>query len=449
MKLFGNLFTPTGTLPRQREAVPGIPSTTDPNAPENQTRIRSGSYEVNIKRPSSPQAALTISAVYRAVELRAKTEAQFQPQFQKMNYAGGNFVPDYRGVGRRYNYLLSVQPNPTMSAAQFWKQIVIQKLLLGNAVVYIERDEFGLPLYFWLTRSASYNIATGTYTVTYTSERGVVALTNLPRTEVLHFMNTFTTPDGLWGYSTLRYACDTLSLVKTESHQALDSAAKGGRVKLLIGEDRTSNQGLLSGGLFTQDQGKQFAKEINNEIYAQDVVSLRGLDKAQSISMSAQEMQMVEMLGMGMDDVARFFGTPRPLLMLDTNSHYTTYVNARMEFFTNTVQADIEEHEQELQRKLIREKDFMVYRWHLCEQPVMRLDKEAQAKVDEINLRTGATTVNEIRQQYDRPAVENGNEPLASANLMTLKALMAKEQGATTAPAEPANEQNEEKGGQS
>jgi hypothetical protein len=34
--------------------------------------------------------------------------------------------------------------------------------------------------------------------------------------------------------------------------------------------------------------------------------------------------------------------------------------------------------------------------------------------------------VNDIRAKYDRPAVENGDEPLASANLMTLKALMAK-----------------------
>jgi hypothetical protein len=40
-------------------------------------------------------------------------------------------------------------------------------------------------------------------------------------------------------------------------------------------------------------------------------------------------------------------------------------------------------------------------------------------------------TINEIRQQYDQPAVENGDEPMASANMMTLKALIAKSEGAT------------------
>ena len=41
-------------------------------------------------------------------------------------------------------------------------------------------------------------------------------------------------------------------------------------------------------------------------------------------------------------------------------------------------------------------------------------------------METGASTINEIRAKYDRPAVEDGDEPMASANLMTLKALMAK-----------------------
>jgi hypothetical protein len=57
--------------------------------------------------------------------------------------------------------------------------------------------------------------------------------------------------------------------------------------------------------------------------------------------------------------------------------------------------------------------------------------------------------VNDIRAKYDRPAVENGDEPLASANLMTLKALMAKGEEAqiggrpTTQPTEPQPQPND------
>ena len=57
-----------------------------------------------------------------------------------MNAAGGNFVPDMWGPGKNINYLLQVQPNPISSAASLIEQVVIRRLLLGNAFVYIERD---------------------------------------------------------------------------------------------------------------------------------------------------------------------------------------------------------------------------------------------------------------------------------------------------------------------
>ena len=69
---------------------------------------------------------------------------------------------------------------------------------------------------------------------------------------------------------------------------------------------------------------------------------------------------------------------------------------------------------------------------HMCEKPLLAMDLERQAKVDQLNLQTGAKTVNEIRAEHDMPAVENGDEPLASANLMTLKALMAKSEASTS-----------------
>ena len=52
-------------------------------------------------------------------------------------------------------------------------------------------------------------------------------------------------------------------------------------------------------------------------------------------------------------------------------------------------------------------------------------------RVDLLNLQTGANTINEIRAEHDRPSVEGGDVPMASANLMTLQALIAKSDAAT------------------
>ena len=84
-----------------------------------------------------------------------------------------------------------------------------------------------------------------------------------------------------------------------------------------------------------------------------------------------------------------------------------------------------------------------------------RLDAKGQAEIDKIHLETGVNTVNELRNQYDLPSIADGDEPMASANLMTLKALMAKgaeaQQGgrpaATPQPAEPTNDPDDGEGG--
>jgi HK97 family phage portal protein len=438
MRLF-NLFTPTGIIPKNRENMPGIPASTDPNHPSNQQQTSGASFEEKIVRIGRPELALTVSAVYRAVELRAKTEAQFAIQYQKMNAAGGNYVPDMWGPGKNINYLLQVQPNPISTAASLIEQVVIRRLLMGNAFIYIERDGWGDPTKLWLADCGGYNEITGTYALTYLGENGVRFEVNAPRQDVLHFANTFRYQQGFWGISTIKYAYDTLSLVKTESNQALETAAKGGRVKLIIGEEKPSNgQGTLAFGLMNKGEIDKYAKELNDKVYQQDIVGIRGLTALHNISMSAQDMQLMEHMNMGLDDVARFFGTPRPLLMLDTNSHYTTYTNATLEYLQRTVQPDITEMEQEMNRKLLTRDDFGKRRIHMCEQPLLRLDKEAQAKVDQLQLQTGAATVNEIRAQYDRPAVEGGDIIYVSTNLAELGS--PKLSGAQPTPAEPPKE---------
>jgi hypothetical protein len=102
MELFGSNFF--GFRRKEREASlspadqakAGIPASTDPNHPTNQQQKQDGggSFEERIVYAGHPRVALTVSAVYRAVELRAKTIGQMQMQYQMRNREGGNFVLD-------------------------------------------------------------------------------------------------------------------------------------------------------------------------------------------------------------------------------------------------------------------------------------------------------------------------------------------------------------------
>ena len=444
MEIFGtNIFGghKRESLTPQQQAKAGIPASTDPNHPTNQQQKQDGggSFEERIVSARHPRVALTVSAVYRAVELRAKTIGQMQMQYQVRDREGGNFVMDVQkprggnvSFGTRLNYLLQVEPNPMMSAQSLWEQVTVNRLMLGNGFVYIERDELGEPKYLWLAECGGYNLGTNTYVITYMGDKGIVKNKIAPREDVLHFPNTYRERNGFWGLSTLRFAFDTLSLIKTEGRLALETAAKGGRIKGIISEKQPAQvASTLAAGLLNPKEVSKTAQEMQRKFYSgEDIVSMHGLEQFQNLSLSAQDMQMIELLGMSHDDVARFYATPRPLLMMDTNSHYTTYTNATMEYLSRTIAPDGAEMEAECFRKLLNIYDFGQHRFHLCEQPLLRMDKETQAKIDGYHLQNG-WTFNEVRAEHDLPAVEGGDEPMGSANLMTLKALMAKADAAT------------------
>ena len=418
----------------QRREAAGVPSSTADNGGTQASKaagVSGGSYAENIVYARSPQVALTVSAVHRAVELRAKTLAMMLLQYQTKNKLGGNFEQDTSRYGSNLNWLLQVEPNPIMTASSLIATMVIDRLNRGNGLIYIERDNFGDVVHFWRANYGGYNALNGTYTLTYLTDKGLRSLVNVPAEDVLHLPNTYREVDGVVGISTIRHAFDTLSLIKTQKAQALDTAAKGGRVKGFISEEApAAASGSFAAGRYAKKTSDEYAKEISEKVYQQDIVALRGLEKFTSISMSSADMELVSQLNLGLDDVARFWATPRPLLMLDTNSHYTSYKDATMEYLQRTIAPDAREIEDEFNRKLLNRYDFGKARIHMCELPLLRMDLESQAKVDQYRLQMG-WTINEIRQQYDMPAVEKGDIPYRTANV---KPLGEEEAAATELP---------------
>lgn len=449
MELFGsniNLFrrrrsTPTPPVPM---AGTGVPASA--NMQQQKEDIKSASFEERIVRISRPEMAPTIAAVYRAVELKAKTIGQMEMQYQRRDSEKGNFVQAMFGDAKKLNWMLQKRPNPIMTGSELFQQMSIHRELLGNAFVYIERDMTGNPKNFWLAICGGYNPLNGTYTLTFNTDRGMRSKFEAPREDVIHWRNTYRNfVDGYMGIPTHVFAIQTLSMIATQKQLALETAAKGGRTKLLIGEEKPqAGQGTMAYGVFSKEQVQKYADEINDRIYVKDVTALRGLDKVFQISMTASDMQMMEMLGWSNDDTARYYATPRPLLMMDTNSHYNDYTNATMEYQTRTIAPLAGELEDLFDTTFLNEYDFGKRRFHMCELPLMRMDLERQAKVDQLNLQTGAKTVNEIRKQYDMPAVDGGDIVYVSTNLAELGSAKLRDPSSGGRPSnEPNNEGND------
>ena len=430
--IMGNFFDifKKREAPTPTASVPGVPSST---MPTETPKVEGGDYQERIVPVRSPESACFVSAVYRAVTLRGDTMSVMPVQYRKKDFERDNFVQDMRGLGKRINYLLQEEANPIMTAPDLWNLVELNRTLMGNGFVYIERDEFGLPLHLWLVKECGYNINTATYaSIVFLTDKGYRTEVNVPTSDVLHFPNNFRYPNG-WGKSTLIYAFESLTLNRTLRSQALDTAAKGGRIKGIISEKQQPQQGVgtLAYGMLNQTEVQKTAQEMQKKFYSgHDIVSMHGLESFQNLSMTSQDMQMLEQLGITYDDCARYFGVPRPLLMLDTNSHYNDYQNATMEFHTRTILPLKNRNEKEIARKLIPFKDYGTRDIHICEDPLMVMDPERRAKVAQLKMQSGLCTVNEARRDFDMPAVEDGDVTMASANLMTLKALIAKSDAA-------------------
>ena len=422
-----------------------VPNATDMKAATEQPAEGTGSYEERVVRVANPNMALTISAVYRAVELKAKTIGQMEMQYQRKDREGGNYVQTMWGDGKLLNWMLQKRPNPMTTGAELFQQMSIHRELLGNAFVYIERDALDRPINFWLALCGGYNPVTNSYTLTFNTDRGMRSKFEAPAGDVIHWRNTFRHPDGYMGIPTHIYAIQTLSQIATQRQLNLETAAKGGRMKLLIGEEKGATPtGTMAGGLFNKEEMQKYADELNDRIYVKDVNALRGLDKVINISLTAQDMQMMELLGISLDDCARFYGTPRPLLMLDTNSHYNDYTNATMEYLQRTIAPLARELEDLFDVKFLTADDFGKRRFHMCELPLLRMDLEKQAKVDQLHLAMG-WTVNEIRQQYDLPAIEKGDTSYVSTNLAELGSEKLRSNGGGRPTSEPKNDDDETK----
>jgi HK97 family phage portal protein len=234
-------------------------------------------------------------------------------------------------------------------------------------------------------------------------------------------------------------AMNTLSIAATGGEQALQDMAKGGKMKLIIGEEKTGSQGLLNGGLYKKEEMTKYAKELQEALYHNDVVSLRGLDKVQVISQTAQQLQLLESRGFEVAEIARILGIPRIMMMEEQGSNYKMPEHATQEFLLRTIQPRIRKHEDELNSKLLGSEDFGRRRIHVCELALRRLDAKGQAEIDKYHLETGWSP-NEIRNQYDLPSIPEGDAHYVSTNLAEVGSEKLRSNGGGRPVNEPASE---------
>lgn len=415
------------TLSRESEGTTSTPA----EQPQGST-AHGGDVAGVVTHANGPQSSLTVPAFFRAITLRADTMARLAMQYQKFTPKGNYTIDNGPTRGKHLNYLLQLSPNPMVNAATLFRSAEVQRILRGNAYIYVERDLSMEVKAFWLCPDALYDIYRDTYTIVYQMEYSVVQK-EVPSEDVIHLRGSFLDDSGFYGIPLLVYAARTLNLSATQDQQTLETMAKGGRHKLILQEEKQPNMGF---GRVQRKEMENLQGRVQKELPALDVLYVPNIASVNNITQTLSELEMSTMRKLSVADISRFTGVPRAFLSDDTNSTYKTPEFAMLDFLNNGIAPQIEEYEDEFNRKLLGEAGWGNHRFHFCPEGLFRLDRQSQALWNKNRMETGVVSINELRAEMEmEPIGPEGDDHYVSANY--IKAGSPKLSGEITPASDP------------
>lgn len=351
--------------------------------------------------------ALSVATVFRCVQLLSESVANLP--FLYMRLKDGIFVED---TSSRLHYLLTVQPDYTKSAFDFWKETVENVLLEGNAYI--------VPVYNAATMEVDRLVLCGRNTVSHDVYNDTYTITDIvngisgvySECDVIHIKGH--TRDGKHGVSVLEYAKQTLDIAVTGGRETLKRFANGGNVRGIVSNDKTTT----GFGEYQDKELEKTAKDVDSRFQTGErIVSLPGQVDFKQISLSSTDMQFLESRKFTVRDICRFFGVHPSFVFDDTSNNYKSAEMANVAFLSNTLNPLLRNIENEMLRKLVAPTLCCKRKFQFDRRGLYASDLDSKIKYQSATIAAGIYTVNEWRKEENRPPIEGGDKVLVSANL--------------------------------
>lgn len=371
---------------------------------------------------------LQVATVYRCVKFLSESVANLPVRYLRLK--DGIFAD---ATDHRLDYLLNIQPDRAHNAFDFWRQVVINLLLDGNAYIV----PFYIPGTFELDRLAlcdRHTVTHDTLNDTYKisdATNGVYG--TYAENEVIHFKG-MPGQDSKRGVSVLNYARLTLAIAQSGDAETHTRFANGGSVRGLITNDK-SVQGF---GEYADDELESLASKIGSFFDGGgNITSIPGKADFTQISLSSVDMQFLESRKFTVLEICRFFGVHPSFVFSDTSSNYKSAEQANVAFLSHTLNPMLRNIEIELRRKLLAPSRACKFKFEFDRRGLHACDLDGMMNYRIKLLQTG-TTVNEVRRLDNLPPVEAGDAALVSANLKSVTEI-----GKPTVAAEPVEDNND------
>lgn len=366
------------------------------------------SYRFSDFLPQVSGPDMGVATVYQCVRLLSESVASLPMLHCRRTQAGIWVESD----NARMRHLMTVQPDGCCSAFDFWRELVTQLLLRGNAYVVpvynpasMQLDRLGLCT----VGSVRHDTLNDLYRVN-DPVRGIFG--EYSEDEIIH-VKGMPGRDPKTGVGVITYARQSIEIAKAGDTETLNRFVNGGNVRGIVSND-TSVRGF---GEYQDSELERTAENLDDRFrHGERIVSLPGQVDFKQISLSSTDMQFLESRKFSVLEICRFFGVHPSFVFSDTSTNYKSAEQANLAFLSHTLTPLLSNIECEFRRKLISPELCGKYTYRFDRRSLHACDLNGMADFRAKMLQTGAT-LNEVRLLGDLPPVEGGDVPMVSTSL--------------------------------
>ena len=350
--------------------------------------------------------SLALSAVYRCVEVITNGVASLPVKLYRTDEKGFKYE-----MHNNLSFILSKKPTEKMNAFTFYKLIVKDILLMGNAYALILRDDNGEVVGLQYIQAGLVSPIDKVDRIEYqvTGIKGFVR-----QEDILHFMNY--TDNGVYGISVLTHARRTLGIADYGENASENFYKSGGCTTGFLKFDGPSSGKQREEILSAWNQATGGVRNQPNGI----PVLPANVNYTQ-LSVNPADAQLLESREFSVVEICRFFGVSPTKCFDLTHASYNNSEMAELAFLNDTLRPLLTKIEMEMETKLFKPEDGYDIKFDVSE--LLRTDKKSQAEYFTKMFNLGVLSPNDIRKELDMDEIEGGDIHCAQINLTSIKNL--------------------------
>ncbi len=354
--------------------------------------------------------ALQISTVWACIDRRATTLASL-PLFVYESKPGAG-RRDIARASRLYA-LLHESPNSRMTPFEFWRAMVMNHDLRGNAYARVDRDANGEALALWpmpsdQTEAVVLPDGSMVYKYSFGNDIAVLASEN-----VLHIKNLGNGTTGLAKLDFMRATTDEAAKAQGAASKIFGTGGKPTGVlmldKVLNKEQRAAVAANFEG----------MAEGSTSRLYV-----LEANMKYEQLSMSPADQQLLETRKLGVEELCRWFDVP-PVLVHHSNvtAWGTGIFEIKDGFYTLSIAPLCINIEQALRKRVMTPRQRVTMTAEFSMDALLRASIKDRYEIYAKAVQNGLKTRGECRQYENDPPIDGDDVLTAQSNLVPVTML--------------------------